>query len=719
MAQITAAPNGNYTHILDVWDTGAVSGLSRLIHGRYWVDVRVSGGAGSWSGSSTRLFRAWADGQNFDNNTSFDTRSGADFTVVEFDKWVYVGGSAKTIGFSLSFQGWSSSFPAATSGTGYLTLAAVASPPSQPPAPTASNVTQTSMMLSWNDPASDGGAGYDQVILRRHPAPPTGTSGGYTDYAMGGDANSKTVTGLTPGTDYYWQLHYRNVAGYSPHGLVLHQPTAVGAAPGLSLSAAPSGQSLTVTLAPPSGMTGVNLYNIERRHLGVVTSVSSTDITEVFDGLTPGGLYEWRANAVIGSHTSPWSEWTAQIQPNPNTSPGDFFDGSMADRADTTFDWVGTPGQSKSEAKSKGVLGWAATFTAPCEGVMSHATGGVSGSKSARVAILRDATAAGQVVAGMRIHSVGRADAEGSGTYTHSIHVRTSRSQRMAIAVTWLDAAGAPIGAPELGVDQVIPASTWTRLNVTLQSPVGTEYVVVRVTDVAGAGHSNWLCGEWFQVDAVMPMLGGDLVPYFDGSTADVPEFRYDWERDANESISSRTTLTVEVTDPLADPDCPPVPLPPLPPVILSDCIEEVGSWNRYAVDIDKGYVPLFGVTIPTLILETAGFTERQVRIRFYPNPDDLPPNAVDMGAGYDGELIITFIPPNTEITLDGVTQRVWAEVNGAAPRTADHLLYGSGGTPAIWPELRCGIGYVVALDTPLEAPAGNLSPRVLLTQRV
>jgi hypothetical protein len=57
--------------------------------------------------------------------------------------------------------------------------------------------------------------------------------------------------------------------------------------------------------------------------------------------------------------------------------------------------------------------------------------------------------------------------------------------------------------------------------------------------------------------------------------------------------------------------------------------------------------------------------------------------------------------------------------VGGGDPISANRLLYGTGGVPATWPNLRCGIGYVITMDVPLDAPAGNLDARVVVTQRM
>jgi len=127
--------------------------------------------------------------------------------------------------------------------------------------------------------------------------------------------------------------------------------------------------------------------------------------------------------------------------------------------------------------------------------------------------------------------------------------------------------------------------------------------------------------------------------------------------------------------------------------------------------------VRIWSSTLPTLELQTGHDAERQVRVRYYPNPDGLPAELVPLDS-WEAEQILTYIPPHTVITLDGVTERVWAEVNGGEAIDADRLLYGTGGVPATWPELRCGIGYLVTLDVPMEAPSGNLQTRVLLTQR-
>jgi hypothetical protein len=113
-----------------------------------------------------------------------------------------------------------------------------------------------------------------------------------------------------------------------------------------------------------------------------------------------------------------------------------------------------------------------------------------------------------------------------------------------------------------------------------------------------------------------------------------------------------------------------------------------------------------------------------QVRVRIYENPDSLDPDEF-AGTEWVSEQIISYMPPFTIITLDGVSQRVWAQVGGEGidpatvpMRSADHLIYGSGGTPATWPVLSCGLPYLIAFDAPLDTLVGNLVNDIGLTER-
>ena len=81
------------------------------------------------------------------------------------------------------------------------------------------------------------------------------------------------------------------------------------------------------------------------------------------------------------------------------------------------------------------------------------------------------------------------------------------------------------------------------------------------------------------------------------------------------------------------------------------------------------------------------------------------------------------------------MSRRAWAQVGvrqgagtGADPYVcvpgdyptipADSLLRGSNNVPPSWPILTCGYTWLISLDTPLDAPVGNLSVDAGLTVR-
>lgn len=585
--------------------------------------------------------------------------------------------------------------------------------PGTPNTPSASAVTPTSMTLSWNIPG-DGGLAIDQMLLRRF-----NPGGGYTDYVNGGNVSSLNVTGLTPNTAYQWAVYAHNGNGYSGQSGVLSQGTLPATAPGMTVTPAISGQSASVALAPPGGASGVTKYKVEyRTGGGAATAVETTSPPVTISGLTPGTTYEWRASAFFGSYESPLSTWVPVIQPNPNTNPGDYFDGATAPRGDLTFSWASTANNSVSRANGVGVDGW--SLNGISRGALQRVTGGRSGSYCARMLMLRNSTGPGTMQLGTeRLNLTKMAEVEPGATYVGSIYVKPSRSQRLRATLTWYTSGGGLASpATTVGQEVVVTSTTsWTRLIASGPAPGDATYAAVIVEDVSGTGQTNWLSGEWLDADDAMISLSS-LFDWFSGDTPDVPAYDYAWLGAANASVSARFENVVSPIDLLADPDCPPLPLPPALPTIEADCIEEVGTWRRYTIGIPATEVRQWSSALPTLILRTGAAAERQVRIRYYANPDGLAPEMVTQD-GWEAEQILTYIPALTEVTMDGVTQNVIAAVAGNAPISANRLLYGTGGVPASWPEMRCGVGYVVTMDVPLEAPAGNLEARVVVTQRM
>jgi len=534
---------------------------------------------------------------------------------------------------------------------------------------------------------------------------------------------------LQPGTLHYVRIRSHTSRGWGPWSNTVSQTTLPAVPPGFAVASSPSGAQATLTFSPPGGVTGVNPYRWERRLAGttepVATADSPTTVTTV-SGLTPGTRYEWRASAFIGSYQSPWTGWTALTQAKPNTNPGDYFDGNTPDLADIDYQWVGAANASQSQARAQGVRGWEISYNSG-QAVVFRVTAGLYAAHAARVSFTADATSHGQHFG----QSFGDfTEVTEDATYIGSIHVRPSKGQSLAAFLVWMDAAGTVIGTVT-GAATDVPGGQWMRLAVGAVAMTGAVRAIVRAIDVPGPTHSNWLGGDTVDMDAAMISLNEEF-PYFDGDTLFDGTYVYEWEGEANASVSTRTPVTqaqdggmvllldgraVPTSRALTDPDCSVVPPPPRPPIIASDCIEDVGVWLRYYTEIPANLVLDWIDIVPTLEITTGAEAARQVRIRYYPNPDALPTDQVDTST-WLSEQIVSFMPAATTLTLDGVTQRVWAEVNDTDPISADHLLYGTNGKPATWPVLSCGIPYLISIEVPTNEPAGNISVAAYLTAR-
>jgi hypothetical protein len=702
-------PNRPYKLRIEVWFNWQ-SGRSASVHVEVWID----GCHGSWSnsGSSFEVYvdgvgrvAAWSGGFDFRNKCNILIHA-SDHNV-----WTPVNGD-------IGAQAYANYNVLGYTQVGAVHDGAAASPPPAPRLVEFRNITTTGMTAQFVN-QGDGGSpitGWQYQL--------------WTDPSFNG-AGVASAPGdgiivrndLTPGTNFYWRFRGLNEAGTGAWSPTYTQATLPAVAPGMVLAPSLSGAAMQVQLSPPGGTSGVTKYTVEYRiGTGTATVVEKANGPIDVAGLTPGTVYQWRASAWIGTYQSPWTAWTPLQQPNPNTNPGDYFDGATAARADLTFGWVSTAHGSVSEARGVLATGWEATVSGALTTTAPYrVTGGDFGSYSARVDILTASTAAGQLIAGQSAASLSyRSEVEEGSVYVGSIHVAISRSQRGAAQLRFYNGAGVAVGSAVVGTAQVVPALEFTRLSVSAPVPAGAETAVVTFTDVAGAGWSVWLSGEYILLDGAMISLG-TLFPYFDGSFANdlVNGWDYVFLGADHASPSRRDVIPVSEIDPLADPDCPAPPKPPALPTITTDCIEEVGTWRQYAFAINAGDVPLWTSTLPTLILKTSAAQERQVRIRYFANPNGLAPEEVVGNGFWEAEQILTYLPANTELTLDGVGRKATASVAGGEVLPANQLLYGTGGAPATWPELRCGVGYVVSLDVPLDAPAGNLSSRVVLTQRM
>jgi len=274
-------------------------------------------------------------------------------------------------------------------------------------------------------------------------------------------------------------------------------------------------------------------------------------------------------------------------------------------------------------------------------------------------------------------------------TYTLSGHVRSNVTVT-ARAYAVLDvAAGARQWFPPETVAVLPAGSGWRRLanTFTLQQDAGIDQVFLRVDRTDGA---PWAVGDWVEFDAIMLVDGARVGPYFDGST------RYGtW----NGTAGLSTSTYKNVGSPLVfDPDCPPTPTPPRPPVIPGTCFEAPPTWYRYTTRVPASLTAMSPWSLPAVSITSSQWQVTAVRVRWVPNPLGLPHDQLDP-CSYCGEFIVTYMPPWSTLTVDAADRTARISVNGAEPVSALNLLQGADGAPITWPELTCGVEYVAYID--------------------
>lgn len=149
----------------------------------------------------------------------------------------------------------------------------------------------------------------------------------------------------------------------------------------------------------------------------------------------------------------------------------------------------------------------------------------------------------------------------------------------------------------------------------------------------------------------------------------------------------------------IVDPDIPRVPPPPiLDPLVAGRNVTR--PEDNYIVTIPDAALPTWTDMLPTIRLGTAHLPVRNVRVRFFPATMEGMDHTHLSGCDACGSFVITYIPPNSEITLDGTTQKATVRYNGTMEdHPASHLLASDGGNVFTWPVLSCGMGYFAAVD--------------------
>jgi len=284
-----------------------------------------------------------------------------------------------------------------------------------------------------------------------------------------------------------------------------------------------------------------------------------------------------------------------------------------------------------------------------------------------------------------------------------SVWVRASTDRSMFISALLEDNIGI---LPDVTNTITVKKGVWTKLSITTQNSQGVLSGTVRF----GSASTSAAAGDYYEYTALFLTRGTFPTDpdFFHGSMLETPTYSYSWLSTSNNSASVRTERTKIGARSLVDPTLPAQPTPPKPPVVGA-IFPETQVWTRGRAQIPADLVETWALAVPTVTVRTiTGASVRNLRLRFYANPFGYAPADVDPES-YCGEMLITYIPLDTTFVLDGVTRSATAQIQANAPIPADQNVISSTGGPVNWPELTCGVPYVVTAEFPQGSGESNM----------
>lgn len=180
-----------------------------------------------------------------------------------------------------------------------LTLPTIPRQPSAPSRPSASAIDNNSMTVKFSH---QGSIPATQYQLQRS------TSSNFSGATTISSSGTSNISGLTPGTTYYYRARSGNAAGWSGWSSTLTTYTQPQAnTPTIDTISA---TGMRVVFGRTGGNSGSTTWELQRAtnssFTAGVTTISSTG-TSVISGLVPGTTYYYRARGKNSSGTGPWS----------------------------------------------------------------------------------------------------------------------------------------------------------------------------------------------------------------------------------------------------------------------------------------------------------------------------------------------------------------------------------------------------------------------------
>ena len=466
--------------------TGPAAGTAEIGYKIQYADALAGGGAGTYSDVTKTLA----------NVTTWTVPPGAATGYYRIVAWNAAGES-----------------------TSNEVLQSASTTSTAPDAPTnvagTSGTAAGSVDLTWTAPANDGGSPITGYEIQRSPATGTPT---WTSAATVGNVTSTTVTGLTAGSSYIYQVQAVNAVGNSPWSAssAAIQATGTPGAPTGVVGSNATATSITVSWTPPANDGGSPVIRYALNYStdngatwpGWLSLPTTTPpgTTWTWTGLTPG-TYRFK---VVAVNAAGWGAWSA---PSPAIStttaasvPGAPTDvvGSNATATSITVSWTPPAGSpviryALNYSTDDGATwpGWLSLPTTTPPGTTWTWTGLTPGTYRFKVVAVNAAGWGAWSAPSPAISTTTAASVPGAPT-----DVVGSNATATSITVSWTPPAGSPVirYALNYSTDNGATWPGWLSLPTT--TPPGTTWTWTgltpatnyrfKVVAVNAAGWGTW-----------------------------------------------------------------------------------------------------------------------------------------------------------------------------------------------------------------------------------
>ena len=159
------------------------------------------------------------------------------------------------------------------------------------------------------------------------------------------------------------------------------------------------------------------------------------------------------------------------------------------------------------------------------------------------------------------------------------------------------------------------------------------------------------------------------------------------------EPVEDCSEITSSYANFISDPFFTAIAQPPKPPIIKPPNILDITSWRRLLAPIPPLITNRAGRAAPVITVAAGAANAQFIRLRFYAE------GTGNTGCDYEGEFLISYLPANSIMSIDGITEEVTVTLSDGREVPGGHLLYGTDGRPYTWPSLGCGRTYTMTAD--------------------